>query len=142
MTALTLYKRFGPSPGAGFADSADLRLAVGCERLAVLVLDAISSLPDAAKLPRDGGIQLLTLITYAYTANILSSADLELATIKQPDLAYLARGIIVTADGIRQFRRQNSVLIKICLGRVRALGEFRQPPDFASQTRSFGRPIR
>lgn len=78
MRALTKPVRFGP--GAAFADSADLCLVVGCQSLA-----------------------LLTLITHACAANILSSDNLELATIKQPVLAYPALWIIVTANGIIEF---------------------------------------
>jgi len=101
MRALTKPVRFGP--GAAFADSADLCLVVGCQSLALLALDAVSSLPDAAKSPRAGGIQLLTLITHVCAANILSSDNLELATIQQPVLAYPALWIIVTANGIIEF---------------------------------------
>jgi len=96
----------------------DSRRVVGWRGLAALVLDAVSSLPNRPALAPPQTTLLLTLTTYSYAANILSSEEIERATADEAEMAYLTLGVTVTASGIRNFRRRNRAEIESCLAHV------------------------
>jgi hypothetical protein len=61
---------------------------------------------------------LLTLITYCYASNLLSSEDIEAACLAELDVRQIVQGATVTADDLRQLRRQHRILITESLRRL------------------------
>jgi len=96
----------------------DLRSRLDWRRLLQLVLDAVLAQPlDSAPQSTRPAV-LLTLVTYCYAVRLLGSRDIEDATKDRPEVAYITRGMAITAADIRRFRRTHRAQIENCLARV------------------------
>lgn len=104
----------------------DLRAWLDERTLACVVLEAQQAIkppywkqgtiPGNADAPRPQ--VLLTLLTYAYASGTLPSEEIEKQTEKDPTFRYLCARTYPTESMLRQFRRQNRILIRQCLARV------------------------
>ncbi len=105
---------------------ADLRTWIDERTLACVVLEAQQAVEPAhwkqglgfgnSDAPRPQ--VLLTLLTYAYASGTLPSEQIEGETEKDSTFRYLCARTYPTESTLRQFRRQNRVLIRQCLVRV------------------------
>ena len=118
MNATSTHALLAQSKQAVSSFPADLRSVLGWRGLAALVLNSVSLLPSPSAARTTKSALLLTLCTYSYAAQVLASSEIELALADQADLAYLTRGVTVTAGDIRRFRRQNRAQIEDCLAKV------------------------
>ena len=107
----TAPARGNPALAALESVSADLRLALDWRRLLALAFNATSTAPAGQK-------PLLTLVTYCYAANLLSSEDIEAAAYSEADVVQIAGDTETTIATLRQFRRRHRMLIEGCLGQV------------------------
>jgi hypothetical protein len=105
---------------------ADLRNWLDERTLAFVVLEAQQAV-EPAYWKQDVALQsadaprpqvLLTLLTYAYASGTLPSEEIERQTEKDSTFRYLCARTYPTESTLRQFRRQNRVLIRQCLARV------------------------
>jgi hypothetical protein len=95
-----------------------LRAQLGWQRLLEYVLDAVLAQPSDSIPQSSRPAVLLTLVTYCYATRTFSSEDIEDATKERPEVAYITRGMPVTAANIRQFRRHHRARIENCLVQV------------------------
>jgi len=93
---------------------ADLRLMFGWPRLFASVLDAVLA-EERHSTGGSGQAALLTLMTYCYASNLLTSEDVEAACVDEADVAYIADGAIFPAAALRSFRRNHREQLEQCL---------------------------
>jgi hypothetical protein len=103
----------------------DLGAQLGWQRLLNYVLNAVLAQSSDAIPQTSRPAVLLTLVTYCYATRTFGSQDIEDAINERPEVAYITRGMPVTAADIRRFRRHHRSRIENCLMQVlnSALGE-------------------
>lgn len=116
-----------PGAAANPALPDDLAEWLGAVRLTHLVLDAVADTESPRtefRLPGEEGHgfrMLLTLMSYAYARGIYGSAEMAERVVLDTDLRYLATGAQPSARTLRQFRRQNWMLLRTAVARLVAL---------------------
>jgi hypothetical protein len=117
-----------PRAGKNPALPDDLAEWLGAVRLTNLALSALADVESPRSEFRAPGADeghgfrmLLTLMSYAYARGIYGSAEMAERIAIDPDLRYLATAAQPTAQTIRQFRRQNRMLLHAALARLLAL---------------------
>lgn len=96
----------------------DLQAGLGWQRLLQLVLDAVLAQPREHTPSTTRPAVLLTLVTYCYATRTLGSQDIEDAIKDRLEVAYITRGMAISAADIRQFRRAHRARIENCLAHV------------------------
>jgi hypothetical protein len=106
------------TPVSSGSSAEDLRAQLGWQRLLEYVLEAVLAQPSDSIPQSSRPAVLLTLVTYCYATRTFGSEDIEDATKERPEVAYVTRGMPVTAADIRQFRRHHRARIENCLAQV------------------------
>lgn len=96
----------------------NLRKQFAWQRLLQLVLDAVLARPRDPNPQSTRSAVLLTLVTYCYATRTLGSQEIEDATRDRPEVAYITRGMPISAASIRQFRRVHRAQIESSLAKV------------------------
>ncbi len=106
----------------------DLAEWLGAVRLTHLAFGALADVESPRREFRLPGAEdgysfrmLLTLVSYAYARGLYGSAEIADRVASHTDLRYLAAGERPDAATLRQFRRQNWMLLRTVLTRLLAL---------------------